>query len=160
MTTGEVTELKHQSKAVEITANGTTSITPDAGFAALNAVEVKVNVPQGEGGGASDEGDWEYYDVSAAQEDVSMYAAYFSGLVKLEKKGVPTAIGCVLDAYALADYDRYIAVAVNYGIPSVRKEGVTTLRDYINANPALEVSQIAAALQSFPRLTKEEFYNL
>ena len=55
VTTGEVTELKHQSKAVEITANGTTSITPDAGFAALNAVEVKVNVPTSGGGGSAEE---------------------------------------------------------------------------------------------------------
>ena len=59
MSTGEVTELKYQSKAVEITENGTTSITPDAGFAALNAVSVKVNVPtSGEGGGSTSSSKW------------------------------------------------------------------------------------------------------
>ena len=50
VSSGEVTELKFQEKAVEITANGTHTIAPDAGFAALNAVSVKVNVPtSGEG---------------------------------------------------------------------------------------------------------------
>ena len=67
VTDGEVTELKHQSKAVEITANGTTSITPDAGFAALNAVEVKVNVPQGGGGSASS---WRYFDISKLDSNI------------------------------------------------------------------------------------------
>jgi hypothetical protein len=51
---GEVTEIKSQSKEVEVTANGTMDITPDAGFAYLNSVKVKTNVAQsGEGGGTA-----------------------------------------------------------------------------------------------------------
>ena len=54
MSTGEVTELKYQEKKVEITENGTTIVAPDAGFAALNAVSVKVNVPNSGGGSAEE----------------------------------------------------------------------------------------------------------
>jgi hypothetical protein len=49
-TDGEVTEIKSQSKEVEITSNGTMDIVPDAGFSYLNSVKVKTNVPKGEGG--------------------------------------------------------------------------------------------------------------
>lgn len=50
---GEVTEIKSQDKSVEVTANGTIDVTPDAGFAYLNSVKVKTNVAQsGEGGGS------------------------------------------------------------------------------------------------------------
>lgn len=53
-TDGEITEIKSQSKEVEVTANGTMDITPDAGFSYLNSVKVKTNVPQsGEGGGSA-----------------------------------------------------------------------------------------------------------
>ena len=58
ISSGEVTELKFQEKAVEITANGTHTIAPDAGFAALNAVSVKVNVATSGGGSASGADEW------------------------------------------------------------------------------------------------------
>lgn len=58
-TSGEVTEIKSQSKEIEVTSNGTTEVTPDAGFAYLNSVKVKTNVAQsGEGGGSN----YIYYD--------------------------------------------------------------------------------------------------
>lgn len=55
-TDGEITEIKSQSKEIEVTANGTTEVTPDAGFSYLSAVKVKTNVAgSGEGGGSSEE---------------------------------------------------------------------------------------------------------
>ena len=45
-TDGEVTEIKTQSKEIEITSNGITNITPDSGFAYLDRVSVKTNVAQ------------------------------------------------------------------------------------------------------------------
>jgi hypothetical protein len=58
---GEVTEIKSQSKEVEVTANGTMDITPDAGFSYLSAVKVKTNVPtSGEGGASGNEYDGYY----------------------------------------------------------------------------------------------------
>lgn len=52
---GEVTEIKSQTKEIEVTANGTTEVTPDAGFAYLNSVKVKTNVAGSGEGGGSDE---------------------------------------------------------------------------------------------------------
>lgn len=49
-TDGEITEIKSQSKEVEVTANGTINVTPDAGFSYLNSVKVKTNVAQSGGG--------------------------------------------------------------------------------------------------------------
>lgn len=72
VSSGEVTELKFQEKAVEITANGTHTIAPDAGFAALNAVSVKVNVPTSGGGGSEDS--WRYYLVD--WEDIRTMEGY------------------------------------------------------------------------------------
>jgi hypothetical protein len=61
-TDGEITEIKSQSKEVEVTANGTMDITPDAGFSYLNSVKVKTNVPtSGGGGGGGTELEGEYY---------------------------------------------------------------------------------------------------
>lgn len=61
-TDGEVTEIKSQSKEIEVTANGTTVVEPDAGFAYLNKVSVKTNV-EGQGGGGSEGGsNYLYYD--------------------------------------------------------------------------------------------------
>jgi hypothetical protein len=50
-------DIKTQDKEIEITSNGTTEITPDTGFTALNSVSVNVNVPQSGG----TELDGEYY---------------------------------------------------------------------------------------------------
>lgn len=55
-TDGEVTEIKTQSKEIEITSNGTTNITPDSGFTYLDRVSVKTNVAV-EGGGSGVEAD-------------------------------------------------------------------------------------------------------
>lgn len=46
---GEITEIKAQSKNIVVTSNGTTDVTPDAGFAYLRKVSVKTEVPT-EGG--------------------------------------------------------------------------------------------------------------
>lgn len=52
-------DIKTQDKEIEITSNGTTEVTPDIGFTALNSVNVKVNVPtSGEGGGSTPSSKW------------------------------------------------------------------------------------------------------
>lgn len=70
---GEIKELMFQTKTVEVKKNGTTTISPDNGFTALNAVKVKVNVPT-EGGGTS--GELERNDVNFFDYDGTLLYAY------------------------------------------------------------------------------------
>jgi hypothetical protein len=65
-TDGEVTEIKTQSKEIEITSNGTTNITPDSGFTYLDSVKVMVDVPTEGGGSGVEANDLFYYTVSTA----------------------------------------------------------------------------------------------
>lgn len=61
---GEITEIKSQTKEVEVTANGTTQVAPDAGYSYLTGVTVKTNVPQSGGsGGGGGEPYAEYYSI-------------------------------------------------------------------------------------------------
>jgi hypothetical protein len=59
---GEITEIKSQTKEVEVTANGTTQVAPDAGYSYLTGVTVKTNVPQS-GGSGGEESHAEYYSI-------------------------------------------------------------------------------------------------
>lgn len=77
-TDGEVTEIKSQSKEVEITSNGVTEIAPDAGFGYLSGVKVNVNVPQS-GGSSGDapsqpSGGWNlaYYKIDHNNSNAAM----------------------------------------------------------------------------------------
>lgn len=70
---GEIKELSFQTKTVEVKKNGTTTISPDKGFTALNSVKVKVNVPT-EGGGTS--GELERNDVNFFDYDGTLLYAY------------------------------------------------------------------------------------
>lgn len=174
VTDGEVTELKHQSKAVEITANGTTSITPDAGFAALNAVEVKVNVPQGGGGSASDEGDWEYYDVSAIevsyeaplylggfckyqQASYNSDALSYKGIMSLATSFVSSGRDGAIKTLAVA-FNRAVLnfMVYDYNVGKNQYEGQGTNIDITNEM----FGGIITPILSCPRITKEEFYTL
>ena len=85
---GEVTELKFQDKEVEVSNNGTTTITPDTGFAALNSVKLNVNVPTSGGG---EQNKMRYFSLFAPSFDI----VYFSILAKYEVDG-STLIGPTL----------------------------------------------------------------
>ena len=152
VTTGEVTELKHQSKAVEITANGTTSITPDAGFAALNAVEVKVNVPTS-GGSASGENTYEYIDVRGMGEMKALLAMFalavrFDGA---ERYTMPIA-QFMVDAGESA-FSKVLAVMIDTSfVIDIGSDGQFTCYEVFAAQ--------GVDIDSLPRLTKEEFYTL
>lgn len=116
------------------------------------------------GGGTEDLSDWEYYDCSSSTEDMSLYAAYLSARVKKAevRDGVisKVQIGCVLFAFASSDYDKYIAIAVDFSQPCIDANGTRTLREQIASYPNSELAQIVGMLQSFPRITKEQFYTL
>jgi hypothetical protein len=97
---GEVTEIKSQTKEIEVTANGTTEVTPDTGFAYLNSVKVKTNVAQsGEGGGSTGSGGsasaWRYFDVSKL--DNSMKPMVLPFIVKVPADNRITLASVVVD---------------------------------------------------------------
>lgn len=75
-TDGEVNELKYQEKSVEITSNGTTKVTPDAGYNGLALVNVKVNVEGGSGGGSTDDKELKRNDVNFFDYDGTLLYAY------------------------------------------------------------------------------------
>lgn len=152
-----------QTKEVEVSED--TTIKADEGFLGLK--EVSVNVSGG--GGGSDSGDWEYFDVgstvgSSENQSMIMYAAYFSGLAKVVeyRDEVITAknIGPIAYAPARADYDYYSQFAINMATTCADRDGVYTLREVIEKKPNSEVAQMYSALSSFPRLTESEFYAL
>ena len=116
------------------------------------------------GGGTEDLSDWEYYDCSSSTENVSFYAAYLSARCKKAyvRDGVisKVEIGCLLFVFASSDYDKYIAIAVDFSQPCIDANGTRTLREQITLYPNSELAQIVGMLQSLPRITKEQFYSL
>lgn len=158
---GEVTEIKAQSKVVEITSNGTTNITPDEGFAYLNSVKVKTNVPtSGEGGGAGSESTIEYIDVTGLGKDMRHSLIDFSSLVKW-KDSYSGDVYIYPTHYASYEADNFynevMAVAIDFSAMVSIGNGVFgTIKEFImddNGYPS-------EMLDSIPRITKEEFYNL
>lgn len=100
-TDGEITEIKSQSKEVEVTANGTMDITPDAGFSYLNSVKVKTNVQSGGGSGSARA--WRYFDVS--QLDSNTKPMTFPFIVKMGYYINPNTIN--------TDWTQVVAIGVD-----------------------------------------------
>lgn len=150
---GEVTEIKAQSKVVEITSNGTTNITPDEGFAYLNGVKVKTNVPQ-EGGGQNE---MRYFALSASSFD----AVYYSTLAKYEVDG-STLIGPTLmyaeDSESIEGANRCIIAAAFDFNTKIRIGG----NDYNNLFELWEISSVEEFIDRFgieKEITEEQFYD-
>lgn len=124
----------------------------------------------GGGAGNADSGDWEYYDVSSTVEssdnrDIELFGSYFSGLMKMVeyRDGVmtPKRIGPTLYAYAASDYEFYSQIAINMATPCIDLNGSYTLREAIEQDSNKQLATVYAGLvATYPRITKEEFYNL
>ena len=153
ISSGEITELKFQDKTVEVTSNGTTTVTPDNGFAALNSVNVKVNVPQsGEGSGSASS--WRYYDVSGMDKAYNTQVSAVMGvLVKVEGDSPITTIGV-----PLAMNTPILAIASDLSLKISGPNGeLMTLKDVlITAGFTDELLAQWGAIE----ITEEEFYTL
>lgn len=155
---GEITELKFQDKSVEITANGTTSITPDNGFAALNSVKVKTNVPtSGEGGGSI-----EYRDVrelhSVTKANLIDLIAF---MVRIEMDGIFMTLGAVQAKEATATMgglDIIVAISTDLNAKYITStsEGEITM----TCKEILVQHGWWENYNSCPIITEEEFYTL
>jgi hypothetical protein len=179
-TSGEVTEIKSQSKEVEVTANGTMDITPDAGFSYLNSVKVKTNVATSGGGGGS-ASSVEYIDVAATagtSNGLGLFIPILAHAVRIEASedegvSIPRLIGPsasvlsqIESAYEahngevsmtpLARYrlrTRYAAIDFNGHLEENGQ--LYSILEYFILNGATQ-----ADIDALPRITKEQFYNL
>ena len=146
---GEVTEIKAQSKEIEVTSNGTTNVTPDEGFAYLNSVKVKTNVAtSGEGGGGAvtKYAYFSYQDLTSRFGEFAGVVFNNASFVKMYKNEVVT-----ITPVLLANWSTVIAVAVDLSFKVV----------YDNGTIMSTADDIAywVDLQSVTQLTEEEFYN-
>jgi hypothetical protein len=149
-TDGEVTEIKSQSKEVEVTSNGTLEVTPDVGFAYLNSVKVKTNVAQSGGGGGS-ASSVEYWDVSNNAE-FAKKAKTVAYLLKVESSGE-----CSIQTQGVnTSYNTLLAISVDTKKPLFAMSGMAfTAIEFLIGNGVSET-----IISSIPRITEAEFYNL
>lgn len=150
---GEITEIKSQTKEVEVTANGTTQVAPDAGYSYLTGVTVKTNVPQS-GGSGGDSDTMEYVLGDAMALNGALLAVAPSFKFSLEDGSL-----CIMP-YTLASSmgiknATVIAYKVDFKETIVAAGNVVTVADYIAFEGSTE-----ADIAALPRITKEEFYNL
>jgi len=164
VTDGEVTEIKSQSKVVEVTTNGTTEVVPDSGFAYLSKVNIKTNVPQsGEGGGSTGGRRWKYYDVTnVSSTTIDALLPYLCHIIKVNVSdsisigggilssvtqigGTILAMGCDIDTYYLGN----------------SSGGLVKIEDYLleDVGGSTREEGLIAQFKLVP-ITEEEFYNL
>ena len=145
-TDGEITEIKSQSKEVEVTANGTMDITPDAGFSYLNSVKVKTNVPTS-GGSGSGSAEYHYLQfISSYAKDYIQYAT--------ECKGDSLGVIALTPTFILEGEEAMSLV-------SSAKFDFNAYSSYSSEGKVTVGSMVEHLIGSyFKEITKEEFYNL
>lgn len=163
-TDGEVTEIKSQSKEVEITANGVTEIAPDAGFGYLNGVTVNVNVPQSGGdapsqpsGGSS----IEYLDVSDI--DIANGGEKTGTLIATcyHMNGELSSVGkFVLPIGQVYVFKTSNLTSVKYLAFDFSSKYMAGGMSFTIKEALLQVGWTEAELDAIPRVTKEEFYTI
>ena len=174
---GEVTEIKSQTKEVEVTANGTTQVAPDAGYSYLTGVTVKTNVPQSGGSGGETEYfriDWDrlksefgYLPVKD-YENIGAFLAKQSSILTFVTSahfGVSTMMG-MSQITPVAGLLVAVFQAPGYvDLSDIKKVAFTTFKGY-DANVGSFVEMTPDYLLNgkyrdcFISITEEEFYNL
>lgn len=150
---GEITEIKAQSKEIEVTSNGTTEVTPDAGFSYLNSVKVKTNVAQSGGGGTPLSKDMIYLDLSGYTVDDKTNIT--NGVVLCAKYIDDNGSVNFVSPMLFALTDRSIWKKMNYFAVC----GSLLVKDY-EGNIVPLIDMINLSFPDIPRLTESEFYNL
>lgn len=155
-TDGEVNEVVYQAKDIEITSNGTTKVTADAGYTALGSVNVKVNVPtDGGGSGDSGGGNVRYFNVQKLHEQGDdMFRGLLCacpGLLAIKQIDSQSVIICSLSYIATEYYPGITQIAI-----------LDDFRGFIDGSNDLNTSEFIQRMLSFgcTEITKEEFYDL
>lgn len=169
VTDGEVTEIKAQSKVVEITNNGTTEVIPDSGFAYLSKVNIKTNVPTaggegGEGGGSTGESGVEYfvYDGSNMAAIMLSLLSMYTKVSASEDGGTPFILVGPTFTIKATKPSGITMTEIAFGVDLNARvntesspETMTTIKEYVLSKGVTE-EEFAA----LTRITEEEFYNL
>ena len=158
VTDGEVTEIKSQSKEVEIVANGVTEIAPDNGFGYLSGVKVNVNVPQS----GEEESSIEYLDVSEIMLNPTNpnIVGVLGGAqaIKINYYGMQITAPVYFVLSMLNDVQAVVTNTKQMSIDWYAKiiiDGESkTLLEFLLMKLTKE------ELDAIPRITKEEFYAL
>lgn len=162
-TSGEVTEIKSQSKEIEVTSNGTTEVTPDAGFAYLNSVKVKTNVAGSEGGSAMEYLDTTGINIQQYDTNTQVTLMSFGDDAKIVSDGAlgvyPMAMSC--NNITRNEDFQLIAMSFNKDKRAMFKapDGEIMSMTWMEFSSLLDPT-IYEVLNSCPRITEEEFYNL
>lgn len=171
-TDGEVTEIKSQSKEVEITANGVTEIAPDAGFGYLSGVKVNVNVPTGggdapSGGEGGDRSEMRYYskpELENLNMQIGLYISMCTHIYRY-RCGDIVYIGPYLFIETLKQHapDGVIdAIGIDMSseikVKAAEQDVQITTKEYLD----MAFAQMGAniTVDDIPSITKEEFYAL
>lgn len=137
-TDGEVTEIKTQSKEIEITSNGTTVITPDSGFAYLDRVSVKTDI-SGSGGGVG----YLYFENVPPMLEPLM----FSSLINDGTRIIPSFL-CGFNSQGKEENITVYKIAAMYGYTF---DGMKITEDFLREFMSID---------GIVEITEEEFYNL
>lgn len=153
-TDGEITEIKSQTKEVEVTANGTTQVAPDAGYSYLTGVTIKTNVPQS--GGSGEGSSIEYLDVSGLEyspgnDKAFLLMASFLIKAKINNQVIINTYGFGTMTNGDTVRSNTIAIAVDFS---------TIISNGAEKSTLGETISLLVDIDSIPRITKEEFYTI
>lgn len=164
---GEVTEIKSQTKEVEVTANGTTQVAPDAGYSYLTGVTVKTNVPQsgGSGGEGGENGNVLYLSPISSDDTYVAEIVYYARFAKVKNSIIAPPI--YLQGFghltSLSDLNA-IGIGLNdpFIVPNDPIGGGETIKDALNGTAEMlgQKNYEELLASHFRFITKEEFYSL
>jgi hypothetical protein len=160
-TDGEVTEIKSQSKEVEITANGVTEIAPDAGFGYLSGVKVNVNVPQsGEGGSAPSGGSELKYFVPPVELRVF---GLWATLCKLKDPDKDSVAGIMPSSLYITDGGTSAeasSLLLAFAVDTNMEVWLEALNKIVTWRELMEIMNGEDLVADLTEITKEEFYDV
>ena len=157
--------IKNQDKSVEIVENGVTEVTADSGYTGLGKVTINANV---QGGASSGGGNaMEYFNdgdstaiflIAVASHEVKVEVTYFDGTKGMVVGPSWVVLSFVQNQINNGEITKKKDVA--YGIDMTRKirttDAIMTIKEYFLSSGAITETD----LDSTPRITEEEFYNL
>lgn len=171
------TTINNQDKVVDITENGTTEVVADGGFTGLGKVTINTEVSGGESGGST----FEYLDITNVTglggqlKMLLLQMAYMCKVPNTVKIQMPDVEGYVTISQSVGPASGWAASAGRFVVGTeefrLAMDAVSAMSinfsDTINMQgQVLTIGEVfamygvQAEIDTIPRLTKEQFYNL